>query len=176
MFVVDHFHSATWRLWDTSNLKRCLFTTLSESLIINDLTTLSTRTQSAAAQNGAALALHGAKTCGCPWLSHGNTRFQCSSAHARASNLQVMAAIFVHYCPICDFTTSTLIQWFSHDRSAHSNDPSFCVTCGINGCKRTYSIFSSLNSHVYRNHKERTCGSNSGQSLSERHSITVWPI
>ena len=83
-----------------------------------------------------------------------------------------MAAIFVFCCPICDFTTSTLIQWFSHLQSAHSNDPSFRVTCRIDGCKRTYSKFSSLNSHVYRNHKERMCGSNSGHSQSERHNVT----
>ena len=63
--------------------------------------------------------------------------------------IETMAAIFVHCCPICNFTTSTLTQWFSHLRSSHSSDPSFCVTCGIDGCKKTYSKFSSLNTHVY---------------------------
>ena len=62
--------------------------------------------------------------------------------------------VSVHCCPICDFHTSTLTQWFSHLRLAHSNDPSFKVTCGIDGCK-TYLKFSSLKSHVYRYHKER---------------------
>ena len=61
----------------------------------------------------------------------------------------------VHLCPICRLTTSTLPQWFSHLRSAHSSDPSFYVTCGIDGCKKTYSKFSALNTHVYRHHKER---------------------
>ena len=79
-----------------------------------------------------------------------------------------MADRFVLCCPICDFTTSTLTQRFSHLRSAHSNDPSFRVTCGIDGCKNTYSKFSPLNSHVYRYHKQRMCGStNSGQSQND---------
>ena len=97
--------------------------------------------------------------------------------HARAStsarNLArvigiMMADHFVHYCPICDFTTSTLRQWFSHLCLSHSKDPSFRVTCGIDGCKNTYSKFSSLNSHVYRHHKHRMCEStNSGKSQIE---------
>lgn len=82
--------------------------------------------------------------------------------------VKMMAAVFVHCCPICEFTTSTLAQWFSHLRSAHSSDPSFLVTCGIDGCKNTYSKFSSLNTHVYRHHKHRMCGStNSGQSQND---------
>lgn len=80
-----------------------------------------------------------------------------------------MAAVLVHLCPICNFTTSTLTQWFSHLRSAHSSDPSFRVTCGIDGCKNTYSKFSSLNTHVYRHHKQRMCGDtlNSGPSQTD---------
>ena len=77
-----------------------------------------------------------------------------------------MAAVLVHCCPICDSTTSTLAEWFSHLRSSHSRDPSFRVTCGIDGCNNTYSKFSSLNTHVYRHHKQRMCGS-SIQSKSD---------
>ena len=36
-----------------------------------------------------------------------------------------MAAIFVHCCPICNFTTSTLIQWFWHLRSRIQMIPLF---------------------------------------------------
>ena len=73
-------------------------------------------------------------------------------------------AVSVHCCPICDFTTSTLAQWFSHLRAAHSSDPSFHVTCGIDGCQRTYVKFSSLNTHVYRHHRERMCEVSQGLS------------
>ena len=70
--------------------------------------------------------------------------------------------VCVHCCPLCDFTTSTLAQWFSHLRAAHSSDPSFHVTCGIDGCQRTYVKFSSLNTHVYIHHRDRMCDISGG--------------
>ena len=63
--------------------------------------------------------------------------------------------VLVHLCPLCQTTRSTLPQWFSHLRSAHSSDPSFRVTCGVDGCKKTYIKFSALNTHVYRHHRDR---------------------
>ena len=63
-----------------------------------------------------------------------------------------------HACPLCDFNSRTLPEWFSHLRLVHSSEPNFLVTCGIDGCMKTYSKFASLNSHVYRYHKGRVRG------------------
>ena len=42
----------------------------------------------------------------------------------------------------------------AHIRRTHSHDPNFPVTCGIPGCCKTYRLFSSFESHIYRNHSE----------------------
>ena len=60
-----------------------------------------------------------------------------------------------YICPLCDSTQSLLSEWLSHLGAAHSSDPSFLVTCGIDGCKCVYSKFSALKTHVYRHHKAR---------------------
>ena len=44
----------------------------------------------------------------------------------------------------------------AHIRRTHSHDPNFLflVTCGIPGYCKTYRLFSSFESHIYRNHSE----------------------
>lgn len=42
----------------------------------------------------------------------------------------------------------------AHIRRTHSHDPNFLITCGIPGCCKTYRLFSSFESHIYRNHSE----------------------
>ena len=39
-------------------------------------------------------------------------------------------------------------------RRTHSHDPNFLVTCVRPGCCKAYKIFSSFQSHIYRNHSE----------------------
>lgn len=65
------------------------------------------------------------------------------------------SSIVAYVCPLCESTQSVLREWFSHLGAAHSNDPSFFVTCGIDGCKCTYRKLSALKSHVYRHHKAK---------------------
>lgn len=39
-----------------------------------------------------------------------------------------------------------------HAGAAHSHDPSFSVQCGVNGCTRSYSNYSSFRRHLKRRH------------------------
>ncbi len=36
-----------------------------------------------------------------------------------------------------------------HIREFHAYSPAFTITCGLNGCPRTFTKFSSFRSHVY---------------------------
>ena len=42
----------------------------------------------------------------------------------------------------------------SHLRLVHANDPNFSVSCGIEGCYRTFKSFSSFYQHIYRKHPD----------------------
>ena len=61
-----------------------------------------------------------------------------------------------HECPIfnCDTSTPSVAELLSHLSAVHRCDPHFDVVCGIEGCCKHYTIFSSLKSHVYRHHRE----------------------
>ena len=57
-------------------------------------------------------------------------------------------------CTICNrFASSTLKRVLRHIGSVHSFEPGFQVTCGIEGCTRTYSNFRSFQKHLARNHE-----------------------
>ena len=56
-------------------------------------------------------------------------------------------------CPMCtSFESPSVSTVLSHLRTVHSNDPKFCVTCGLDGCATTSKSFSALYSHIYRRH------------------------
>lgn len=57
-------------------------------------------------------------------------------------------------CPLCVLQAPTIQFVLQHMRSVHSSDPNFLVTCGLNGCPRTFRKFSSFYQHIYRNHKD----------------------
>ncbi|XP_065902216.1 uncharacterized protein [Dysidea avara] len=57
-------------------------------------------------------------------------------------------------CPLCSFNHFTVKDILSHIRAYHSNEPNFCVTCGLDGCSTTSRTFSGLYSHIYRHHRE----------------------
>ena len=61
-----------------------------------------------------------------------------------------------HDCPIsnCDVSTPSLAELLSHLAAVHSFDPNFDIVCGIEGCSKHYTIFSSLKRYVYRHHRE----------------------
>ena len=71
------------------------------------------------------------------------------------SRVNNMASSSGYCCPLCEgFVVPTYRLWLSHLRHIHSHDPNFHVTCGINSCPRTFRVFSSLYSHVYRSHRD----------------------
>ena len=50
-------------------------------------------------------------------------------------------------CPCCGSRFATVSVFLTHLRLIHSNEAGFQITCGIQGCPRTY-----VNFHTYRNH------------------------
>lgn len=63
-----------------------------------------------------------------------------------------MAAI-ARQCTLCQCLSPSLLLHISHLRLVHSQDPSFHVSCDIDGCSDVFQTFSSFNSHVYRRHR-----------------------
>jgi len=57
-------------------------------------------------------------------------------------------------CPLCPYNSCGVKDVLSHIRAYHSNEPNFCVTCGLDGCSTTLKTFSGLYSHVYRQHSK----------------------
>ena len=55
-------------------------------------------------------------------------------------------------CQLCVFEARSIPLVLSHLRSVHSSDPGFNVTCGVQGCARTFTRFSTLYQHIYRHH------------------------
>ena len=56
-------------------------------------------------------------------------------------------------CCLCECYAPSLSLYVSHLRLVHGDDPSFCVVCGIDGCKEHFETFSGFNSHIYRHHR-----------------------
>lgn len=65
------------------------------------------------------------------------------------------AKVYACYKPECSHLPFKSFQRLvAHIRRTHSHDPNFLITCGIPGCCKTYRLFSSFESHIYRNHSE----------------------
>lgn len=59
----------------------------------------------------------------------------------------------VYRCIMCTgYVTLSLRELLDHTRRSHSNDPSFHVLCGLDGCPRTYKKFLSFRNHIIRKH------------------------
>ena len=56
-------------------------------------------------------------------------------------------------CNMCNAVLDNFGLVISHFRRVHREDPNFFVTCGINGCRRTYKKFYGYRSHVHRVHR-----------------------
>ena len=78
-------------------------------------------------------------------------------------------------CPIsdCDVCTPSVADLLSHLAAVHSSDPQFDVVCGIEGCCKRYSIFSSLKSHVYRHHRDHIIRHSDRSSTSRTTAVSA---
>ena len=56
-------------------------------------------------------------------------------------------------CKFCCFCSKKWLQFLRHTFQAHSNEPNFLFTCGIEGCHQTFRKYSAINSHLTRKHR-----------------------
>ena len=55
-------------------------------------------------------------------------------------------------CPLCDlFAATTLKGVIRHLGAVHSHES---ITCGLEGCPRSYANFHSYKKHMYKNHRD----------------------
>ena len=69
--------------------------------------------------------------------------------------MRFMLAAMVFACSLCAFQSNTRILLIKHQFSCHSVEPSFRLTCGIQGCSHLFkfgSTFSSFKTHASRKH------------------------
>ena len=60
-------------------------------------------------------------------------------------------------CPLCspEMTVNlnmNLTEFLKHIQLFHSHQPGFSITCGLNGCLRSFSSFQAFRNHVYSYH------------------------
>lgn len=57
-------------------------------------------------------------------------------------------------CKICNnFASHTYSKVLRHIGLVHSFDPGFSVTCGVDGCPRTFTKYNSFRKHILRHHR-----------------------
>lgn len=58
-------------------------------------------------------------------------------------------------CPLChSFAARILKGVLRHIGAVHAHEANFHVTCGIQGCPRSYSNYHSYKKHMYKKHRE----------------------
>ena len=58
-------------------------------------------------------------------------------------------------CPLCHTFAARIIKGvLRHMGAVHAHEANFHVTCGIQGCPRTYSNYHSYKKHMYQKHRE----------------------
>ena len=55
-------------------------------------------------------------------------------------------------CPLCAGDFGTVSVYMTHLRINHADDANFSVSCGLQGCKRTFNNFYTYRNHVYAMH------------------------
>ena len=61
-------------------------------------------------------------------------------------------SLVCQFCPFCCYNSGLLLR---HTFEAHSSEPNFKYTCGIDNCVQTFETFLAVTSHWSRNHKGR---------------------
>lgn len=71
------------------------------------------------------------------------------------------------YCPLCDsFAAPNLKGVVRHIGVVHAHEPGFRVTCGVDGCTKSYRKFVSYKKHMYVKHRDAQ-----GAGSSERGAL-----
>ena len=60
----------------------------------------------------------------------------------------------VKQCQLCELKTSSMSFLLRHLTTVHSTRPGFCLSCGLNGCQRTFSNITTYKHHVYAKHSK----------------------
>lgn len=55
-------------------------------------------------------------------------------------------------CPLCNAELGTVSVFLTHLRVIHASDSAFNITCGLQGCPRTFNNFHTYRNHVYAMH------------------------
>lgn len=59
----------------------------------------------------------------------------------------------VFNCPLCtEFQAPSYQLLLPHIRLVHSNKPGFSITCGLDGCQRSFTSMKTFSNHVYGFH------------------------
>ena len=64
-------------------------------------------------------------------------------------------------CSLCPYEQTAhlnlnLTELIKHIQLFHSHDPSFAITCGLDGCMRSFRNFRVFRNHVYSFHRHNT--------------------
>ena len=89
--------------------------------------------------------------------------------------LSIIFSIMLFVCPLCSFQVHSFRALLSHIRITHSNEANFHVQCGLNGCVKSYTKFSSYKAHIWRHHKDM-CSSASAELRRYTSILYVCPI
>ena len=68
------------------------------------------------------------------------------------SDVHLQAQTVMFCCRYCCFCPRSWLLFMRHTFQAHSNEPNFIFTCGVNGCQQTFKNYSSITSHLKRRH------------------------
>jgi hypothetical protein len=84
-------------------------------------------------------------------------------------------------CPFCPTELTSGInfsrsQYLRHIRDFHGSDPNFWITCGFDGCPRSFKSFSYFRLHVYEAHGHGKPGNSSSQDDEGLSSDTHVPM
>lgn len=78
------------------------------------------------------------------------------------------------YCPLCDsFAAPNLKGVVRHIGVVHAHEAGFRVTCGVDGCTKTYRKFVSYKKHMYVKHRDAQSAGSSERDVLVQDSETV---
>ena len=56
-------------------------------------------------------------------------------------------------CPLCNCSSLTTTSlYLAHIRLSHADAPGFKICCGLQGCRRTFTNFTTFRNHIYSRH------------------------